>query len=256
VKSMTGYGQGRAEEKDFSVAVEIQSYNHRFLDIQVKMPPDYARLEPFAAGIVKTRLSRGRVNVYVDLKLGPARCQASINPELAEGYWKVLGRLERRLGCPGGFRPDALLGLPGVLSAPPGAPPPVRFRKTLKSALGDALDKLEAMREREGRRLALDLGRHLRKLSEGLKKVRRTLSGRADPNVNEEMERLEGHIEQFAHALADSGPAGKTLEFIAREMLREVTTLSDKSDNYEAARAAVEMKVAIESIREQVRNAE
>lgn len=257
MKSMTGYGHARAVGRDFAVDVELQTYNHRFLDCKVKLPPGYVGQESFVVKQLGGRLARGRVNAYVELQLAPSRARVTVNRDLAAKYWKALQRLERELGCSAGFCPDRLLDLPGVLVSDRGAPSSRQFKKVLSESLSEALDRLEAMRSREGKRLAADLRRHLRRLDRGLKAVRR-LQGKSgsDANVDEELERLAGHIEQFGRILGGEEPSGKVLEFITREMLREATTLADKSCRLEVSRQAVEMKTAIESLKEQVRNAE
>jgi len=258
VRSMTGYGHYRAEGEGFYVEVELQSYNHRFLDLKIKMPGEHAGLEQYISRRIHARFKRARINANIQLHISPGRAHPVVNKKLASGYWSALEKLRHQLSCQENFSPDTLLGLPGVLTVDEGSPTHRDFRKILGEALEGALDKLETMRDREGKKLSQALGKHLRRLEMGLKAVVRAESKKKNDkaNVDEELERLQGHIEQFHVTLTTAPPVGKTLEFITREMLREVTTLADKSNNLGISRHAIAMKVAIESLKEQARNAE
>ncbi len=273
--SMTGYGQGTGRGKDFTVKVELQSYNHRFLDIKVRLPNEYARLESWLNKRISSRVSRGRVNVYVGFQQSGERYRVRVNEDLARKYWSAFRRLQRAVGAGSEIGPEVLIGLPGVLETVSGLPSVTAFKKQLAAALEEALEKLVTMRAREGARLRADLNRHLKIFNRSFKKaktriiqragepappvrVRKNSSGSGSvlPNVEEELSRLEGHLEQFAGYLDSSEPVGKTLEFLLQEMQREVTTLGDKAGDGLVSSQVILMKSELESLREQARNAE
>ncbi len=273
--SMTGYGQGTGRGKDFTVKTELQSYNHRFLDIKVRLPNEYARLESWLTRKIASRVSRGRVNVYVGFKQSGERYRVRVNEELARKYWSAFRRLQRAVRARSEISPEVLIGLPGVLETVSGLPSVTAFKKQLAAGLEESLEKLVAMRAREGSRLRADLNRHLKVFNRSFKKAKTRIVKRAGepapparnrknssgsvsvlPNVEEELSRLEGHLEQFAGYLDASGPVGKTLEFLLQEMQREVTTLGDKAGDGLVSSQVILMKSELESLREQARNAE
>ncbi len=275
--SMTGYGSGSAGDKEFSIKTELQTYNHRFLDIKVRLPGEYQSLESYINKKISGRLSRGRVNVYVGFKQGGDRYRVVINESLARKYWNALNRLQRAVKARTSVGPEVLIKLPGVLETALVIPSVREFRKQVGLSLARSLEELLSMRAKEGARMAADLAKHIRTFSGYLarvrarlkKKEREQLKGeKSKPsgnsrgqiptgiNVQEELSRLESHIVHFKEFLASDKPAGKTLEFICQEMLREVTTLGDKASDSLISRQIVLMKSELESLREQARNVE
>jgi len=122
MKSMTGYGNGRAEGRDFSVSVEIQSYNNRFLEVKTRLPPDYMFVEKDLVKAISGRLSRGRVNVLVALQQSPARAEVKIDEAIAANYWHSLQRLWKKVKAPTPPDPAILITLPGVMQVSYGQP--------------------------------------------------------------------------------------------------------------------------------------
>ncbi|MFH1038283.1 MAG: DUF1732 domain-containing protein [PVC group bacterium] len=276
MQSMTGYGTGSSAAANFTVKTELQSYNHRFLDVKVKLPNEYQSLESQVRKVIESRLSRGRVNVFIGFQLSGDLSQVIINEALARKYWNALNRLQRKLKVKNEIGAEALIRLPGVMEASSGLPSFNQFKKQVVLSLEQAVENLISMRKKEGRRLAADLGRHLRTFADCLKKIRNRQEEKPVPppgrkggrpsqevpapppgaNVQEELARLDSHIELFSEYLASDQPVGKTLEFLCQEMLREVTTLGDKAADSAVSRQIVIMKSAMESLREQTRNAE
>ncbi len=273
--SMTGYGQGTGRGKDFTVKTELQSYNHRFLDIKVRLPNEYGRLENWLSKMISARISRGRINVYVGFSQSGDRYRVRVNEDLAKKYWKALRRLQGAVKARSEINPEILIGLPGVLETVSGQPSMTSFKKQLAASLEEALAKLVGMREKEGGRLRADLNRHLKIFIRSFRTVKTRIekrirepvlrerggkksspAGALPPNVEEELSRLEGHLEQFAEYLYSSQPVGKTLEFLLQEMQREVTTLGDKAGDSLVSGQVVLMKSELESLREQARNVE
>lgn len=287
LKSMTGYGTGRAAGRGFTVEAEVQTYNHRFLDIKVKLPPEYLPQEKSIAKKVTSRLARGRVNVFVRFSREKGRYSVGIDELLAKKYWAAIGRLKKAIKTDAEIGPEVLLGLPGVVQAASGLPSSGAFQRSVGKALDLALDEVVAMREREGGRLHSDLVRRVKSLRKSVRLIKARLgkrTGRKKPvkskppasgrrgkaaktdqpapetasaaNIEEELTRLASHIEQMEGFLKQAAPAGKTLEFICREVLRETTTLGDKASDVLISREVILMKSEIESLREQIRNVE
>lgn len=263
MKSMTGYGNGRAEGREFSVSVEIQSYNNRFLEVKTRLPPDYVFVEKDLVKTISGRLSRGRVNVLVALQQSPARAEVKIDEALAAKYWQSLQRLWKKVKAPSPPDPAILLTLPGVMQISSGQPSAREFKEVLGEALEVALGALEKMREKEGNKLRSYLRKHAKVMLAELAEVKRLLAAgparggdASAATVQEEINRLDSHLDQFQEILDKDEPAGKVLEFVALEMLRETTTLGDKADDTELSKRAVAMKSEIENIREQIRNLE
>lgn len=271
MQSMTGYGEGHSRGKNFSLGVELQSYNHRFLDVQIKLPPEYIKFEKLIFDAITSRLTRGRVNVFVSLKTGPGSSSVLIDEKLAEKYWRALKRLRKELKLSEELPPASLLELPGVIRIDSGLPSARQFKKCLIEALGTALNNLIVMRGKEGRALKADLKKHFLSLKKCLGKIQKRISARKSPrgksavdrgdaeggtSVREEIDRLESHLAQFEDALEKIRPAGKITEFITREIMRETTTLADKADDSYVSEQAVYMKLELENLREQIRNIE
>lgn len=274
---MTGYGNGNSRTDDFSVKTELQTYNHRFLDIKVRLPGEYQSLESYIVKKISARLSRGRVNVFIAFQRSGDRYRVIINEALAKKYWQALNRMQRVIKAKAGIGPEVLIGLPGVLEATSVTPSIREFKKQVGLSLERALEKLLAMRKKEGAALSADLSKHVnlltvcvarvqkqldKKESQRLARQERKDAGKAGEqtsagiNVEEELSRLENHIKQFKGYLISKKPVGKTLEFLCQEMLREVTTLGDKAADSVVSGQIVMMKSELESLREQARNVE
>ncbi len=287
LKSMTGYGTGRAAGRGFTVEAEVQTYNHRFLDIKVKLPPEYLPQEKLITKMVTSRLVRGRINVFIRFSREKGRYLVGIDELLARKYWAAIVRLKKAIKSDAEVGPEVLLGLPGVVQSASSLPSSSAFQRSVRKALDFALDEVIAMREREGVRLRSDLLRRVKSLRKSLDRIKARLgkkTGRKKPvktkpsapglreqaakpgqpapetapaaNIEEELTRLASHIEQMDDFLKQAAPAGKTLEFICREILRETTTLGDKASDVLISREVILMKSEIESLREQIRNVE
>ncbi|MEA1928670.1 MAG: DUF1732 domain-containing protein [Candidatus Auribacterota bacterium] len=275
--SMTGYGSGSSETGSFTVKTELQSYNHRFLDIKVKLPSQYQSLESYITKKISRRLSRGRVNVYIAFKPTGDRYRVKINETLAKKYWNSFKRLQKVVNAEASIGLEALIELPGVLETSAIKPSVTGFKRQVAGSLNQALDELISMRGKEGGRMKSDLSRHIRSLNGCLIRVKARLKTKDQEieaenkgesyrnsagerpgvaNVQEETSRLDSHIVQFKEFLESDQPSGKSLEFLCQEMLREVTTLGDKASDSLISRQIIIMKSELESLREQARNVE
>jgi len=292
IRSMTGFGAGRAQAGGESVAVELRSVNGKFCDVRAHLPRELAGLEPVVARIVKSRVARGVVDVNVRREApGSVRGAAPrVDLGLAAAYAKALREMRAELGLSGELTLHDLVGLEGVVGLSEIVADPEPAAKALEGALADALDALDDMRRREGEALARDLSVRLGAVETGAAAIRAAapqsveayrerLAARvaelsrgvpADParlaqevaffaervDVSEELTRLASHLAQLRALVASDVPAGRRLEFLVQEVNREVNTVGSKSQNAGIAAQVVEVKAELERVREQIANVE
>ena len=292
IRSMTGFGAGRAQAGGESVAVELRSVNGKFCDVRAHLPRELAGLEPVVARIVKSRVARGVVDVNVRREApGSVRGAAPrVDLGLAAAYAKALREMRAELGLSGELTLHDLVGLEGVVGLSEIVADPEPAAKALERALADALDALDDMRRREGEALARDLSVRLGAVETGAAAIRAAapqsveayrerLAARvaelsrgvpADParlaqevaffaervDVSEELTRLASHLGQLRALVASDVPAGRRLEFLVQEVNREVNTVGSKSQNAGIAAQVVEVKAELERVREQIANVE
>ena len=285
-RSMTAYGRHAADTPAGAVVWEIRSVNHRFLELQTRLPDALRGIEPAVRERVRARLARGRVELA--LRLGDEERAAPL--ALDEGRLdEVLAAIERlrgRLGELAPLDPLRLLDFPGVRRG--AAADRAALERAALDALGPALDDLVAAREREGRataetltRITAALGALVAGVAAGREDVVRRLRARLLArlaalelapdgarleqelafqaqrlDVDEELERLVGHLAAFDAALERDEPLGRRLDFLAQELAREANTLGVKAADAGAIDTVVEIKVLIEQLREQVQNGE
>lgn len=285
-QSMTGFAQGEAEAPDGIVRWELRSVNHRFLDIGFRVPEDFRSLEGALRQSAGRALSRGKVDAQMRYVTDSAASEIEIDETRLEQLRQAIDRTERAWGSLNTPDPLRVLQFPGI----------VRERQHDLGALHEAatrafeaaLEDLRAARSREGERLAQVLAERCDALAQQVAVVRerlpvvreewlerlrtrcRDLGAEADAgrleqelamvaqraDVDEEMVRLDGHIEEVRSVLGRDDAVGRRLDFLMQELNREANTLSSKSQDAELTRAAVEMKVIIEQMREQVQNIE
>ncbi len=290
IRSMTGFGAGRGAAGAEALDVEVRSVNHKFCEVKVRLPRELAALEHDALKVVKERLARGGVDVSIR-RGGPAGGLAPrVDLALAEAYARAFEELRARLGLPGGATLADVAAADGVLRLDEPALELDAARAALRSALGQALDALVAMRASEGEALARDLtGRldgiealvaraaalvpqtvehHRVRLAERVEELTRGIA--LDParlaqevalfadrtDVTEEVTRLGSHLAQARALLRGGEPAGRKLDFLVQEMHREVNTIGSKSQSAEIAAIVVTAKAEVERMREQVQNVE
>ncbi len=292
VHSMTGYGRGEETEAGFRFVVEIKALNHRHRDIIVRMPRELAVLEDRARRLVQESLSRGRVEVFVNLETTEEKQNnVMVDHTLARAYHEALQELETAFQLARGrISAYELALLPDVLALEKDYFDPEVLAPALERALTGALSSLIRQRAEEGSRLARDIGtklHHLKALALRIKErspgilddYRRRLADRLEElhqgkefdqqrfytetvlfaercSIDEEVVRLESHIEAFMQDLEKSEVIGRKLDFLLQEMHREINTISVKSNDLEISHLVVEAKSEIEKIREQIQNIE
>jgi len=287
---MTGFGEGRAASPTIAVLAEVRSINNRHLKISYRSTDGYHGLESEVESLVRQQISRGTVQVNLRIERRTSASDYRLNADVLAAYQAQLAELD-----PHGAAPpvERLLGLPGVVTTPDAsAADPEGDWPTLREALGAALEALQAMRRREGQALATDLRANCdevamllggveeraplvadsyrvrlhERVGQAMEKLGVTLEA-ADlarevalfidrSDISEEIVRLRSHLEQFEETIAHGETAGRKLEFIAQEMGREVNTIGSKANDTEVSRRVVDMKAALERVREQVQNVE
>lgn len=307
IRSMTGFGAATASTPLGEISVEVKSLNNRFLDMTIKLPKELSASEPGLREVVRRRLRRGKVELYVRwTPLPGAQALYEINGPLLRHYARQVREAlseESAVGSgqpaaiPGGHLETdigALLALPGVVVPTRGAAQDGPLSEGAADAVTRAIDALDRSRAEEGRALAaaisasLDLIDTLRqevvaakdlllaeyrtRLIERLENLQRTVASSLDPgraeaeavmyaeksDITEELVRLEAHLAACRRLLdpAYPEPAGKALDFLVQELLRESNTIGTKARGVAVAARVVAMKGEIEKIREQVQNLE
>lgn len=290
--SMTGYGSAVLESGELSAACTVRSLNHRYLDLTVHTPRRLAFLEPALKDLLTSRLQRGRVELALRATLERGSGDEVIVARgLARSVVRGLRELQDELGLSGEVTLADVARVPGVLEvAEPTSAGDPELGETLLELAAQALDGLDAMRHAEGQRLALELQGllgeveaatlRLRALTESSRAARLQAlveRGRAlldelglddarlyqelarlvdRGDVNEELQRLGSHAQQCRVLLAERGPVGKRLDFLAQELMREANTLGSKAQSGTLVHEVVGLKAAIERWREQVQNVE
>ena len=291
IKSMTGYGRARETLHGRDITVELRSVNNRYLDCTVKMPRMYIFAEDAIKSMVQKSISRGKVDVFLTIDtIGADQAVISVNTALAEEYLQGIRTLAAELDLPENVTAWDLSRLPDVLTVTKAEEDLEAVSADLCAVLAKAIEAYNAMREREGQKLAEDiLGRldtiealtaaveerspqtvaeYREKLLERMREVLGSATvdeGRllteaaifADKvAVDEETVRLRSHLSQLRAMLQGSEPIGRKLDFLIQEVNRESNTIGSKCCDVEIARKVVDLKAEVEKIREQVQNIE
>ncbi|NLZ70361.1 MAG: YicC family protein [Clostridiaceae bacterium] len=292
--SMTGFGRGEVVSPDYRITAELRSVNNRYGDIVIHMPRSLMRFEQDLREVIQTRVSRGRVELFLDFRdLRTEEGAVNLNLPLALSYDRSLRELAERLGVPYTSSVEQLALFKGVLDTEPQEIDADSLRDLFVEAVGLALDELTEMRRREGAALETDLRERLAELSAAAADVeidqatevnawRRRLTERLEQvlnaeqmeylgesrivaevalyadkaDVNEEIQRLRSHIDMFDSLLSGESPIGKQLDFVLQEMNRELNTLGSKSVSRELTAKVIEQRSIVERMREQVQNIE
>ncbi len=288
---MTGFGRGEATGKTRAFTVEVQSVNHRFLEVRCRLPKRLSGLEPRVQQAIQGRFSRGHFDVFIlDKDVDGQGRTLKVDVPLAMQYVSALRRLQQALGLPGEVTLEMLTAQHDLIAVEESAESLEDTWGELAPALCQALEALTEMRRREGEALVTNLRVHLKDVEVTLaaitakaptlvqaqrdrlrERVVELLDGRLpDPtrleqevallaergDVAEECNRLDSHIRQFHAALEQSGPQGRRLDFLLQEMNREANTIGSKSADAWLAHEVVHLKTSIERLREQIQNLE
>ena len=286
-KSMTAFAREAATGDAGELTWELRSVNHRYLEVSVRLPEGLRTLEPAVRERFAARLGRGKLDCTLRHVPSPSTgCDLRIDRHYLAQLLAVGGEVAELIGHRAQPAPFELLRWPGVLQEQPPNLEPVMQRSL--DLLDQTLASLVATREREGARLAgliqercdqlaTCAARIRQRMPQVMAEVRERIHDRLqevraelDPNrleqelallaqrldVDEETDRLAAHIEEVRSVLNNNGPIGRRLDFLMQELNREANTLASKSSDLEVTRMALETKVLIEQMREQVQNIE
>lgn len=291
LKSMTGYGRGQINGQGRSFLVEVRSVNNRYLDCNIRMPRVYACAEDGIIKQVKNTISRGKVDVFVTIEnTAEEPVTVTLNEGVAAGYKKALDAMAEKFNLKEDISVSLLSRFPDVFKVEKVPEDLESMTAELRQAAALALADFDAMRSREGEKLAEDLLSRLDTLEEFDRIVeerspqrvaayREKLTARiqevledrqldesrilteaaifADKvAVDEETVRLRSHIAQFRDMIAGGSPIGRKLDFLVQEMNRETNTIGSKANDLEMSSVVVDMKAELEKIREQIQNVE
>ena len=295
IKSMTGFASLTRDDERGTIGVTIRAVNHRFLDLQLRLPTPLAALEPPLRALVQKRLGRGRVEIGVSLQTRHAAVPSiELNAEFAQALAVAMEQARAKGLISGTLTPGDLLRLPQALIIQEQVPESGGLADALgapvAAAVDDALGQLETMRVREGAHLRVDLDARRALLADlilriaaaantGREELEARLLERARElagalpidqsalaqevvrvaqrsDICEEVTRFHGHLAHW-EALSDSlEPCGRKLDFLLQEMNREINTIGSKADGLQVSEVVIQAKAEMEKMREQVQNVE
>jgi uncharacterized protein (TIGR00255 family) len=291
IKSMTGFGKGQSVSQFGTITVEIRSLNHKYFDIVSRLPNHLSIFDDKVRDYVKKRIRRGRLNLSVTWESkGKAKHLLTVDINLAKRYYRELLKLKKVLGLKDNLAISNFITLPDIITFEQRKESTKHIWPYLKKGLNLAINKLDRMRQAEGRRLLRDLLKRIRIVRQCLGNIEnqlpkvikvyrdnllqkiRALSGAKSPNqdriaeevalfvrnsdVSEELTRIKSHLKGFRTALRNQKEAGKELDFIAQELFREANTIGAKASDFRISRWVIKIKSQIEKMREQLQNVE
>lgn len=289
--SMTGYGRGEYKAEGIELTAEIKTVNNRYLDVSVKCPRIFIAYEEVIRSLVRSKLTRGHADVFVSFADKREKAKSFyLDEATATAYASSAKKLAQLFpDVPNDFSITSIMRQPDVLKQEEVSGADEQLINALKCALEDALDNLNVMREREGKKLAYDMLARVKRVEQlvaGIEeraplvaedykkrlqeKVRAYLDGvnydegrlltevalfTDKSNIDEELTRLHSHITQFGEICGET-LVGRKLDFLVQEFNRETNTVCSKSNDITITKLGLELKNEIEKIREQVQNVE
>ncbi len=292
IRSMTGFGEAQREAPEGLIAVQIRTVNHRHFHTHFRLPPGAERYESNLTQVVREQVQRGSVHFRLTYQRGPATGDAvPVDHERVRAYLAALREIQERHGVEGRIDLELVARLSDIF-APPAEDIEHLPMDEIVAAAREALAAVVAIREEEGKALAADLLASLADIATALEAIElrapqrlveerdrlraavseltqdveldeerlaREVAFLAERwDINEEIVRLRSHLEQFRQLIEGDAaePAGKRLAFWVQEMHREANTIGSKGNDTEVAKRVVDIKAAIERLREQVENVE
>lgn len=292
MKSMTGFGRGEAEKNGIRITVEMKSVNNRYLDPNIKMPRILKFSEEAVKRAMKKYLQRGRIETYINIDMNAEDfTTVSVDNAMADAYYSALESLQERFELEGKIHLDHLLRFNEIIQVEQSDADEDVLKEVLLEAVEVALMKLADMRSVEGEHLKADIQQNLASIDQLTKEIAERaplvskeyktklelriaelldqkieldparianevafFADRAD--INEEITRLNSHMKQFLSVIQKDEAIGRKLDFMLQEMNRETNTIGSKSNDVCITERVIEMKSALEKIREQVQNIE
>ncbi|MCR8641719.1 YicC family protein [Paenibacillus sp. N1-5-1-14] len=293
IRSMTGFGQAKLSAGGYTVFIDVKSVNHRYCEVSVRLPKDWAMFEEPMRKLTTSFVKRGRIDLFVTIERAAGSAKSvSVNWDLADGFMQASEQLKQRYNIANSVSLTDVLHLPGIMEMKEERDEQVaEMEETLITCLREALQSLLFMREREGQFLTRDLEDRLSRLenmhqegssfaphvvTEYAVKLRQRVqdlvgdAGLVDESrlateialfadrcsIEEELTRLSCHFEHFRSLLQSAEPIGRKLDFLIQEMNREVNTIGSKANHAELAEKVINMKAELEKMREQIQNIE
>lgn len=291
IKSMTGFGRCEVLKDSRKFTVELKSVNHRYLDVNIRMPKKLNFFETSIRTLLKSYADRGKVDIFITYEdLSQSQVSVKYNAALAAEYLKYLNQMAEEFSLDNDVRVSTLSRYPEVFTMEECSEDEDELWNGLKEALEGAFSQFVEMRTKEGERLKEDILLKLDLLSEQIRfieerspqiiaeyrtkleeKMRELLEDtQIDDNriaaevilfadkicTDEEVVRLKSHIQHMKETLEESNGIGRKLDFIAQEMNREANTILAKANDLDISNRAISLKTEIEKIREQIQNIE
>lgn len=292
MRSMTGYGQGKADTPTSHIEVSIRSINGRYFEPRFHFPRELLEYEADLKKVLQNNIARGTVDVFVirKVKWSSVESKIAVHKDLVHQYHTALQSLAKLVKAKYDPHVELIARLPDVLRVETSERVSEHEKKALLKAMETACKACSVERKREGQSIRGDLERLLKELEVQVKKIgsirddvntqiqskleqkmkARFPSVEVDPqrlsqevailleksDINEELVRLNEHVKNYRHLLSQEEPLGKKLDFYTQELLREVNTIGSKSSVSQLTQIVVEAKTIIERLREQVQNVE
>lgn len=293
LRSMTGFGQAERTFAGYEVQVEIRSFNHRYCEVIIRQPREWTRYEDMLRKTVQQHIKRGRVEIHINAERQPSsERRVAIEWSLLQAYYEAAEQIRDRLNLSGPITLQEMMLIPDAVQFhEQKAESGEDIEQQLQQCLLDALSPFMRMRETEGMNLHTVLADHLhqielyraevacispivveeykqkldQRIREMLKQEHTVDETRlamevavfADKcNLDEELARLQSHMQQFRQLMADEDPSGRRMDFLIQEMNREVNTMGSKANHVHVTNHVVAMKAELEKLREQVQNIE
>ena len=291
IKSMTGFGRCEVQKDSRKFTVELKSVNHRYLDVNIRMPKKLNFFETALRTLLKSYANRGKVDIFITYEdLSQTQVSVKYNAALAAEYMKYLKQMEDEFGLENDVRVSTLSRYPEVFTMEEQSEDEEELWNGLKEALEGAFTQFVETRKTEGENLKKDITSKLDLLSEQIgfieerspqivAEYRAKLEDKmkellADTQIeesriasevilfadkictDEEVVRLKSHISHMRNTLEEKDEIGRKLDFIAQEMNREANTILSKANDIEVSDRAISLKTEIEKIREQIQNIE
>ena len=291
MKSMTGYGRAKIENDTREYIVEVKSVNHKYLDINIKLPKTLFCIEDKIRKVISNKISRGKIDVFVTyINYGIEGKTILINKDIAKMYIKEIEEIATENNIASGIRATEISKFPEVLNVIVDEEDEEKIWLELNKCLEKALDNFIEMRTTEGEKIKEDLKQRLDEIDENINEIFKNSTGLVEEyvvklrkriqeilntdvvdetrlaqeiviysdktSIEEEITRIKSHIIQFKELLNSEGAIGKKADFIIQEMNREINTVGSKSGKFEITQLVIKIKTQIEDIREQIQNIE
>lgn len=290
IRSMTGFGRGDYENEGREYLVEIKSVNHKYCDINFRMPKTFSGIENRLRKEIEKNIYRGKIDVFIDFQnFSEEGTNVRFNKELAKNYIKNLQELGKETGINSEISVVDISKMPEIIKKEDSTDEELIFNE-ISIALNMALKNIVSMKELEGEKLKQDLEVRIEQIFEKINKISEFSSGLVEEyivklrsrvkelldtevvdenrllqeivifsdksSIEEELTRLNSHVEQFKKMLKESSPIGKKLDFLIQEMNREINTIGSKANSLQITNLVIEVKTELENIREQIQNIE